>query len=303
MEIYTSSTKHLYDFRQLRRFTLDQMIFGISKILIWKFRAKEVLIMTRNQIEYGKLLESRRSNQANERLTGRRDEAAIQARTIELAELGRHNVATEGLQAQQISLNAQTLGETIRHNRQTESVAQGQLELGRGQLSETRRHNQAQERATVIQLNEQSRHNLVTEAETGRHNSQTEQLQSEKQGEEKRHNIVSETTAAGKLALDTLTREQQLAETARHNRVMELKDYSTHVTQTATPSYVPLQESTIGNTGTTNKSAPKTAAEEDYQSMAMGYGGKTTTWRGGGFTKNSSGFGSTNTYNRKGWSK
>lgn len=226
--------------------------------------------MTKNQIEYNKLLETGRANRAQEALTHARDEAARQAKVIELGETSRHNQALEGIQLQ-------TLGETRRHNQAQESI-------GFGQLSETRRHNTAQEResqrhnlqtesATIIDLTEKSRHNLATEQaeltkqqETARHNKAVE-------GETMRHNIVGEGVDAGRLALDTVTREQQIAETKRHNIAMELKDYSTKVNLNPTTTITGM-----GNAGGTSSSpvTPKKPSggggksSEDAQSVMGG---------------------------------
>lgn len=228
--------------------------------------------MTKNQIEYNKLLETGRANRAQEALTHARDEAARQAKVVELGETSRHNQALEGIQLQ-------TLGETRRHNQAQESI-------GYGQLSETRRHNTAQEKesqrhnlqtesATIIDLTERSRHNLATEQaeltkqqETARHNVAVE-------SETKRHNIVGEGVDAGRLALDTVTREQQIAETKRHNIAMELKDYSTKVNLNPTTTITGM-----GNTGGTSSSpvSPKrpsnggnSSTENAQSTMGSGY--------------------------------
>lgn len=183
--------------------------------------------MTRNQIEYVKLLETKRSNLANEALIGRRDEAGIAQRAVELREQGRHNRAQEALTSRDLDLKSGSLDETIRHNTMTESLTRSQLsEQGRhnrAQEVETTKHNRNTESLQRIDLREKGRHNLVTETETSTHNRNVEE-------ENKRHNIVGELSDASRIALDTITREQQLKETARHNRAMEIKDMSPKVT-------------------------------------------------------------------------
>lgn len=227
--------------------------------------------MTKNQIEYGKLLESKRANLAQEDLTRRRDTATREAKLIELSEAGRHNLAQErfqqgsldeqsrhntaleGLQSREVDLKNRTLTETQRANRAKEA-------LQNQQNVEAKRSNLAKEQLGRIQATETHRSNLAKENETNRSN-----LAKEK--ETSRHNLVSEGISAGELASQTITREQSLLETARHNRVMELKDYSTKVslnpTQTQShPTYNVGSNNSVkmgkqnsdSNSGTTSKS-------------------------------------------------
>lgn len=199
--------------------------------------------MTKNQIEYGKLLEGRRANLAQEDLTRRRDTAAREAKLIELSEVGRHNLAQEqyqkgsldeqsrhntaleGLQSREIDLKGSTLTETKRANRAREML-QSQQNV------EAKRSNLAKEELGRIQATETQRSNMAREQETTRSNLAREK-------ETSRHNIVSEGISAGELASQTITREQSLLETSRHNRAMEAKDYSTKVSlnPTQTQSY------------------------------------------------------------------
>lgn len=146
--------------------------------------------MTRNQINYWDLEEKKRSNRAQEIETNRanlaregetaRNNRAVEAETNRsnlareqethranvanediknrtLIETGRHNLATEGLQQQQIGLGYSQLG------------------LGYSQLAEQQRTNQANEQiaasraATEMQkVAEQQRHNLQTETNASR---------------------------------------------------------------------------------------------------------------------------------------
>lgn len=186
--------------------------------------------MTRNQIEYNKLLETRRSNLANEDLTRTRDTAAREAKVIELREAARHNLAQEGLTGRGLDIQQGSLDETSRHNRQSEAVALGQLQESKRHNvvgeQEVSRHNRQTEEAQIIQLNEVQRHNQVTENETATHNRNVE-------SETRRHNVVGEATDASRIALDTVTREQQMAETKRHNMAMEAKDLSPKVSVTS----------------------------------------------------------------------
>lgn len=61
--------------------------------------------MTRNQIEYRKLLETQRSNIAQELLTRTRDQAGIEARLLELGETTRHNQVIEDQGREQLGIS------------------------------------------------------------------------------------------------------------------------------------------------------------------------------------------------------
>jgi hypothetical protein len=110
---------------------------------------KEVLSMTKNQIEYAKLLETRRSNIRQEQLTGERDKASRELGRAQLIEAGRHNLAQEGI-------SSVSLDETSRHNVAMENVSVGQL-------AESTRHNRAGEGISWAQAQEQARHNVANE--------------------------------------------------------------------------------------------------------------------------------------------
>lgn len=127
--------------------------------------------MTRNQIEYWKLGEEARHNQASEGETARHNvtteketERSNRAREgidlSKLAETTRHNVVTEGETRRH---NVATEDETNRHNVVTESV-----DLGK--LGESVRHNKAAEALSganvnlgYAELSEQAKHNRNTE--------------------------------------------------------------------------------------------------------------------------------------------
>lgn len=79
--------------------------------------------MTNNQIEYQKLLETRRSNAAKEEISRQ-----------ELAEKNRANLANEGLTARRDSA-------TALHYINQDAISAGNLAVAQGQLDESIRHN------------------------------------------------------------------------------------------------------------------------------------------------------------------
>lgn len=271
--------------------------------------------MTKNQIEYAKLLETRRANARQEELTDARDRAAREARVVELGETARHNVATErhneavlgetrrsnvareaietakneeskrhNLEAERINLYSAQ--ESARHNRQTESTESRKVDLGYAQLSEQARHNVAQESET-------QRSNISREVETNRSNVARET-------ETKRANERREAIDMANAAKDAVLREQDLLERGRHNRAMELKNYGTIVTTNSNPvTTVNTPAQTISLNGNSSnrtgvKSSETNAIDKDTKPMKIAIGEPSTnTWRGGGFTKNKKGFGGT----------
>lgn len=120
--------------------------------------------MTKNQILYQQLQETKkhnqitrdetaRSNRAQEALTAYRDRTSLDLRGQELRETTRHNTAYE--QETERSNRARE-AENLRHNQRTESLSAQQIAqqywataqniaLGYSQLSEQRRHNQRTE--------------------------------------------------------------------------------------------------------------------------------------------------------------
>lgn len=110
--------------------------------------------MTKNQLEYLGLEETKRNN------------------VVVAEETNRHNKAVEFETHRSNVTNEQ---ETNRHNLVGEGISQGTLD-------ETKRHNIATEKQTSKELSENRRHNKVTEKEAGRHNKVTEknQIKSEK---------------------------------------------------------------------------------------------------------------------------
>lgn len=134
--------------------------------------------MTKNQIEYAKLQETKRynslaieetmrANRAQEELTQWRDLNTIALRAAELGETNRHNVAGETeLNRHQLAVE----GETHRHNLQDESIRRAsvgaqyaQVQLGYAQLDEAMRHNRAGEEVQRMTVDETVRHNMATE--------------------------------------------------------------------------------------------------------------------------------------------
>lgn len=94
------------------------------------------------------------------------------------AEDVRHNAEAE-------SQNRQNLAEVARHNLATEGLTARQISLGYAQLAETKRANTAREVLTTSQLSETIRSNMAREVETNRSNLAKEE-------ETQRHNAVLE---------------------------------------------------------------------------------------------------------------
>lgn len=145
--------------------------------------------MTKNQVDYWNLQETKRHNSATEGETGRHN-------LVVEGETGRHNVVTER--------------ETERSNRTREGI-----DLGK--LNESVRHNRATESET-------NRHNVATEgidlgklSESARHNRQTESLGYVQASETKRHNQASEAIGMSNVDLGYA----QLDEQSAHNRASE----------------------------------------------------------------------------------
>lgn len=99
--------------------------------------------MTKNQIDYWNLQETKRANTE----TARHNQAYE-------TETNRHNVATEGIDMGKLS-------ETSRHNQATEGIDMGKL-------NESIRHNQVNEGIDLGKLNESIRHNQATESQAMR---------------------------------------------------------------------------------------------------------------------------------------
>lgn len=192
--------------------------------------------MTRNQIEYLKVLATQDANREVQRANLERERQGV----MSLSENYRHNVATEGIQQDQVV-------ELGRHNRATEGIQRDTLsETRRSNLAreqEQRRSNIAHEDLTAQQirlgertLDETRRSNLAREAETSRSNlaRESENTRTNKANEAIR--IGEAATKAASAAEDARANRARETETALHNRAMELKDYSTRVTNTVAPT-------------------------------------------------------------------
>lgn len=181
--------------------------------------------MTRNQIMYQQLQETKRSNLVNESLTAKRDRNTFALGMLNYSEAQRHNLAYEA--------------EVSRHNRAVEDNAAKTLELTsidvdtrrrqadtqrytaetqRIQALEQQRHNKATESFSYAQLNEQSRHNKATEAvawsqaaEIARHNKASEDVSRSQVIEMRRHN-----TAGELMQYKSIGVSQQQADTAQY---------------------------------------------------------------------------------------
>lgn len=233
--------------------------------------------MTKNQIEYAKLLETRRSNIAQEDLTKSRD-----------AEGARHNLVTEGIsrasldetsrankareqETRRANLASETLtaardAETARANLEREKenfrshAAQERIQLTtleetrRANLAkeqEAKRSNQAKEQLTARELNikdatlsETIRSNQAREVELNRSNVAREleanRSNVAREAETKRHNIADEVTNAARAATYAVDVGGRL--------IYYNKDFSTNV------ALAPVNTTTVGNQGSENGS-------------------------------------------------
>lgn len=163
--------------------------------------------MTTNQVEYAKLIETRRNNIATANL-----------RAQELEETKRSNFERE-------DYNRAVLGETTRANKARESEnfrhnREAEM-LGWNQLDELVRSNEAREnethRANVARENETARHNQTTEVQMWDQLAEQERANRTRETETERHNRATEQLSAGNLELGW----SQLEETQRHNQQTE----------------------------------------------------------------------------------
>lgn len=190
--------------------------------------------MTRNQIDYWTLQETKRHNQVSEQESvrhNRADEGETQRSHRANEELGRNNLLELSRHNQSVenetnrhnvameSVEQGKLSETTRHNKATENIGygqlllqQGNLEVARGQLvvsqrnvDELVRHNVSQE---VLQDKNVSL-GYGTLAETSRHNFAVE-------GNESRKNDISAWNARNATQANIL-RGKELQETKRNN--------------------------------------------------------------------------------------
>lgn len=155
--------------------------------------------MTRNQIAFQELQETRRANAAREQELARRNSADIRHQDEQRMEQQRHNVASE-------QVASGTLHESVRHNTANEGIASGTL-------LETGRHNVATEEQARIANARDANIRVRQAAEAERHNRKVED-------EAVRHNLAAEGNESMRIVTDrqnAQTRRDELAETVRHN--------------------------------------------------------------------------------------
>lgn len=171
--------------------------------------------MTRNQIDYLKLVETQRANAVQEDLTRIRDQANIEIGRGQLEESKRHNLAQEQYQMG-------SLQELSRHNQATEL-------LGTQQLQESSRHNLATEleatRHNTAAENEMYRSNLARETETHRANVQSENLRQMELSEQQRYHNMSISLGYSNVQLGYA----QLSEQQRANQAREAETHRSNV--------------------------------------------------------------------------
>lgn len=161
--------------------------------------------MTKNQIEYAKLLEARRSNQAQELLIGERDR-----------ETGRHNVVME-------SIGTKQLDEQHRANLALEKYRSQDIALRGEAQAETRRHNTQSEVLQLNTLNETVRHNLAGESEVHRANLASESLRSRQLSEVERANKAQE-----RLTSDSIAQRREQAQMQHSAQLISIQETKRH---------------------------------------------------------------------------
>lgn len=118
--------------------------------------------MTRNQIEYQKLVETSRNNQAVEKETNRsnlaREAETNRSNIAREYETNRHNIVGEQQGWTQ-------LAESERAHRASESLGYANVGLGYSNLSEVEQHNRQTEWLNAIHERELNRHNVEQEAQ------------------------------------------------------------------------------------------------------------------------------------------
>lgn len=155
--------------------------------------------MTRNQIEYWNLVETRRanaetqrSNLARESETARHNTATESVDLGKLAESTRHNVATEGQAGLELAeatrshkaseKNTRVANREARRSHEASEFLQGRtIEMGAKTLAETKRSNKAKEALEFSKQAETQRANMA--AERQRLNELAEQIRTHKANE------------------------------------------------------------------------------------------------------------------------
>lgn len=166
--------------------------------------------MTRNQIEYARLLETKRSNLVNEGL-----------QKASISETSRHNIVTENetsranmaRETETKRYNIQSLAETRRSNLARESET---MRSNIARETENYRHNTVTEGQTALSLAETQRSNLVREAETLRSNLARE-------AETNRSNVASEVLRIYSNETDRL-RQQEEVRTHTANELLRIAE-------------------------------------------------------------------------------
>lgn len=195
--------------------------------------------MTKNQIEYSKLRETRRSNLQNAAIQQRYNEQQIALGHANLQEMARANAAREALTAQQNAeavrshraqegISYSTLGETSRHNLAYEQHQARELaERNRSALAQEALRSQELAQ-TIVRDAEVQRHNRSTEGITAAYNraSIAELIRSHMANED----IARQNVGLGYAQLSSLDayrstqnvlQQQQQAEQVRHNQASE----------------------------------------------------------------------------------
>lgn len=213
--------------------------------------------MTRNQIEFHKMMETRRANRATEEITRTRDERAHTVALGQLSELSRHNFESE-------KLTQRSLDETSRHNLETESHA-------RSVLAEQQRHSMAVEAETYrsnvaheIELNrsnlakeaETHRSNVAREGETKRSNLAAEALRSQELAEQARYHTASINLGYANLAETSRSNKTKEAEIMRSNMTQEIERNRSNLAQEA------LEDARIAETVKHNRATERSKAVE-----------------------------------------
>lgn len=181
------------------------------------YYGKEFLL-TKNQIEFNKLVETKRSNKRQEELTEARDLYNREYQQASVANTREANAETARANRAREAYNVISLDEVSRHNVATELAQQAQL-------GEASRHNVATEGAAIKNLEEQMRSNLANEqlkersqTEQERSNRESEALSRFRNAEQQRSNQAQESLSseANFIRLNTLY-EQQRANKARES--------------------------------------------------------------------------------------
>lgn len=237
--------------------------------------------ITRNQIEYYKLLETRRANQAQERLTQIRDFNANRLGLATLDETSRSHraseaISTEANRLQSIDVQTRQLSqqETARSNLARE-------QLTREQNIEARRSNLAREALTAQANAETYRSNRASERIRSEQNLLTKQANEEaRRSNLSRESIQRQQTQisayqaeTGRLSLAETQRSNLVreAETERSNRAREYEQHNYNVANVVL-GYHNLNENIRYHSGTLSNQAAQIRAQQQYQQQQIALG-------------------------------